>query len=144
MKGTIYNKTTGAISSIVQGPDEASIQLQCMFDENLAAYIGEELDAGKWYFVNGQPVERQSLGMTFDPPREDSPNGYEDAQITLAPGQVLTITGIPVGMELMYPGGRVVVNDGFIEWSCDTPGTYYFRMFTDIKYEGVAFDAVVR
>lgn len=143
MKGTIYNKVSGAITSIVQGPDAEAIELQCMFDENLAAHVGEELDANKWYFVNGQPVPRQELGLTFDPPREESPDGYEDAQITLAPGQVLTITGIPVGLELMYPGGRVVVNDGFIEWSCDDPGSYYFQLFTDIKYEGVAFNAIV-
>lgn len=56
----------------------------------------------------------------------------------VATNQVWRLDGIPDGAEVVYPGGSVVVHDGFIEWTCAVPGEYEFRL-TKFPY----LDAVV-
>jgi hypothetical protein len=45
-----------------------------------------------------------------------------------------TVTGIPVGTEVTYPGGTIVVDDGFIEWDSEEPGNYRF-WFQNFPYQ---------
>jgi hypothetical protein len=39
-----------------------------------------------------------------------------------------TITGIPTGTLVTYPGGELIVDDGFIEWSSVVPGNFAFQL----------------
>jgi hypothetical protein len=39
-----------------------------------------------------------------------------------------TITGIPTGTLVKYPGGELIVDDGFIEWSSAVPGEFAFQL----------------
>lgn len=39
-----------------------------------------------------------------------------------------SISNIPPGTEVIYPGGTITVDDGFIEWTSTLPGTYTFYL----------------
>lgn len=121
--GTIYDITTGRIMMTTQFPDQSGIQLQCTLNPNYRAYIGAELNAREWYFdQNQEPTLRPSLGLSIG-------DGDEDGmiEVTLSPGELLTVTGIPTGTHVLHPAGEDVVDDGFIEWATDDPGEY--RLF---------------
>lgn len=40
----------------------------------------------------------------------------------------LTITNIPIGTVVKYPGGEITVDDGEIEWTTEDEGAYTFRL----------------
>lgn len=51
----------------------------------------------------------------------------------VAVGELWRIDGIPAGTEVEYPGGSLVVDDGFIELAFAEPGDYRFR-FSNFPY----------
>ena len=43
------------------------------------------------------------------------------------------VGNIPPGTKVRYPGGEVIVDDGFIEWTAVEPGSYAFH-FENFPY----------
>lgn len=61
---------------------------------------------------------------------------------TFSTAQTMTISGIPVGTEVLHPGGVTIVDDGFIDWSAVEPGDYQFS-FSNFPYRIEVLNAVV-
>ncbi|MDP2346710.1 MAG: hypothetical protein Q8N34_03180 [Gammaproteobacteria bacterium] len=72
-------------------------------------------DVSTKYLVDNVVVEKPSMSITIT----ELPMTIEDT---------LTISGIPVGATLHYPGGSIVVDDGEVEWDTVAPGTYIFTI----------------
>ena len=45
----------------------------------------------------------------------------------------VTISNIPTGTLVIHPGGSLVVDDGFVDWSALEPGDYEFK-FQNFPY----------
>ena len=56
--------------------------------------------------------------------------------------ETLTISGIPPGTLVQYPGGEVMVDDGYIDWSSASEGTFNFR-FINFPYQEAVLNATV-
>lgn len=139
IKGTIYNSITGRIINTIQAGDEEHIHLQVQGKEDMACHIGAELDSRQWYFKDGQPVERASMGLIFDPRNPD-----DEEELVLEVGEVLKISNIPAGTRVIAPGGvDMIVDDGFIEWATDHAGMYGFWLIAGADTEEVHFNAIV-
>jgi hypothetical protein len=134
--GTIYNSVTGRIVSSCRSTQESDIALQCTTNPDYRAFMGEELSGLKYYFVDDQPVLRPLMkdlainGVLIDAESD------EDIEIAMNVGDTLSVTGIVDGTELFYPGSRIVVDDGFFEWSTDDAGEYRFMLNVGL-YKGV-------
>lgn len=140
--GTIYNTVTGRIVSTCRGTQESDIPLQCTGNPDLRAFMGEELSALKYYFVDDQPTLRPLMkDLTINGVPVDLESD-EDTEIVLPAGSTITVTGILDGTELFYPGGRIVVDDGFFEWSTDDVGEYRFSLNLGM-YKGVNIHASI-
>lgn len=99
--------------------------------------FGETLIEGEWsgedYYFDVSPQPRPSFSLVY--------------QQSVMAEEVFSVTGIPIGTEVTYPGptGEPVtetVNDEFIEWSSVEPGTYQFT-FVNFPYKELTIDAVV-
>jgi len=60
----------------------------------------------------------------------------------VAIGEYLEFSGIPPGTLVKYPGGELIVDDGFLEWAALEPGEYEFR-FENFPYQEESFRATV-
>ncbi len=129
-RGTIYNLATGQIEMNVEAPDEAGIVLQTTGREGLAIVFDEMFDSMQVYIQNELPV-----------PRPEMP--WVGGDVGLTVGEVFRLDGIPVGSSVRHPGGSAVVNDGFIEWSTNEPGSYLIQVI-NFPYKEVNFNAIVR
>ena len=49
-------------------------------------------------------------------------------QSNLSVDELFRIDGIPAGTQIKHPEGSTLVDDGFLEWSTNTPGTYKFTL----------------
>jgi hypothetical protein len=52
------------------------------------------------------------------------------------------VENIPAGTLIRYPGGEIIVNDGFIEWTAIEPGSYAFH-FENFPYLEETLYAVI-
>jgi len=52
------------------------------------------------------------------------------------------VENIPAGTLIRYPGGKIIVNDGFIEWTAIEPGSYAFH-FENFPYLEETLYAVI-
>lgn len=139
MKGTIYNRNTGVIMSTVEAGDEDVIRLQCTLDPAYEAWIGEALDNTEWWFVDGKPVRVAQMDLKFSHELDQ-----EELEVRLEPGEVLRVDNIPKNSVIVHPDGVLTgVDDGYIEWSVDHPGSYYIGIFCS-GMSGVKFNAVVK
>ena len=140
--GTIYNAKTGRIVSTCRSTQESDIPLQCVSNPDYRAFLGEELSSLKYYFVNDLPVERPLMeGLAINGVPVDLESD-EDTEIALGTGETLSVTGVVDGTTLVYPGGRIVVDDGFFEWSADDAGEYQFSLNVGL-YKGVNIHASI-
>lgn len=128
--GLLYEKQSGRIVMNVVAPDEESVLLQKMGREDLEAILDLEVDGREFYIKDGSPEPRPEMALSIQ------------GDAYLAVGEVLRIEGIPVGTDLIYPGGRTKVDDGFIEWSTNEPGSYYFK-FSNFPAKEVEVNAIV-
>ena len=140
--GTIYNAVTGRIVSTCRSTQESDIPLQCTVNPDYRAFMGEELSSLKYYFENDLPVARPLMtSVTINGVPIDAESD-EDTEIVLSAGETLSVTGIVDGTELVYPGGRMIVDDGFFEWSTDDVGEYQFTLNVGL-YKGVNIHASI-
>lgn len=128
--GLIYQVATGQIMMTVVAPDEESILLQKHGREDLDAIMDIEVDGREFYIHEGAPKPRPEMGLSVQ------------GEAYLSVGEVLRVEGIPAGTEVVYPGGRATVDDGFIEWSTNEPGNYYFKFF-NFPAKEVEINAIV-
>lgn len=139
LKGTLYNKVTGRIDSVLHAGDESHFELQLVGKPDLTYMLNVDLDSRYWYFKDGVPTERASMGLIFEPRNPD-----DEEELTLEVGELLKISNIPVGTRLIAPGGTdIIVDDGFIEWSTEHPGMYGFWLIAGVENEEVHFNAIV-
>uniref|UniRef100_A0AAU6W0G5 Uncharacterized protein n=1 Tax=Pseudomonas phage Nican01 TaxID=3138540 RepID=A0AAU6W0G5_9CAUD len=127
-KGTIYSASTGMIISTCRASAESDIELQTTLNPDHRAYIGEELDAFLYYFVDGAPASRIRMKLKVNGEDHIYTDFGEEPIHHLKIGEVLRIEGIPKGTELQYIDGIVTIDDGFIEWTTDTPGEFQFNL----------------
>lgn len=128
-RGTIYNSITGRIEMNIEAPDEAGILLQTTGREDLLVIFDEMYDSMEVYIENGEPVDRPAMP-------------WESGDVELVVGEVFRLDGIITGSLVHHPGGSLIVNDGFIEWSTITPGQYSIYV-TNFPYKEVKFNAIV-
>lgn len=128
---TIYDDTNGAVLMTVEAPDKETVLLQVQDPKKEKILWNEKIDGKDFYFVAGAVVARPVF--TFEVPVEES----------LEVGQVWRVNGIPPGCVVYHPGGRAVVEDGYIEWSSETPGNFKFE-FELFPYKEMSLNAVVR
>lgn len=128
---TIYNEATGQIVMTVEAPDEHTVLLQMQNPEKERVLWGKKIDGNDFYFVAGAVVPRPVF--TLELPEGDS----------LEVGEVWRVSGIPPGCAVYHPGGRTVVEDGYIEWASETPGSFMFQ-FELFPYKEMSLNAVVR
>lgn len=116
----VYEVGTGRITEY-SAPPMSQVDVE-QLDQNLAAlnvetFGGEQLFTH--YITGGALTERPAMPLTGGDP--------------VAVGELWRIDGIPAGTEVEYPGGSLVVDDGFIELSFAEPGEYRFR-FSKFPY----------
>ncbi|SUE95808.1 Uncharacterised protein [Ectopseudomonas mendocina] len=114
----------------VVAPDEESILLQKIGRDDLEAILDLDLNGQEFYIENGSPKPRPDMGVSVQ------------GEAYLSVGEVLRVEGIPSGTDVVYPGGRATVDDGFIEWSTNEPGSYYFKFF-NFPAKEVEINAIV-
>ncbi len=85
--------------------------LQQQLGEQVVEGIGDEKNH---YLVDGVITPRPAMPVTVSGP--------------VSVNDDWEITGIPVGTLVTYPGGSVVVDDGFIQWSSAVPGEFKFTL----------------
>ena len=56
--------------------------------------------------------------------------------------EIWRVDGIPPGTTLTYLESRIVVDDGFIEWSSTVPGRFEFH-FSNFPYQDATLYAVI-
>ncbi|UIS24594.1 hypothetical protein S21ZY_032 [Pseudomonas phage ZY21] len=127
-KGTIYNGKTGMIISTCRASSEADIVLQTTLNPDHKAYIGDELDAMLYYFENDAPASRLRMKLKINGQDHVYTDFGEEPEHQFKVGDILRIDGIPKGTELWYIDGTIIVDDGFIEWTTDTPGVFQFNL----------------
>jgi hypothetical protein len=128
---TVYEKEQGQVLMTVEAPDEETVHLQIQNPSKEEILWGEKIDGQLFYFVAGSVVPRPVFPLEIK-------NG-----LTVATGQVIRISKIPIGCTVRYPGGTAVVNDGYIEWSSVTAGTFDFS-FSLFPYQEMSLNAIVR
>ena len=131
IQATIYNEITGQIIMNMEAPDEDSVHLQIQDPQKEKILWNEKIDGNDFYFVAGAVVPRPVF--TLELPEGDS----------LEVGEVWRVSGIPPGCVVYHPGGRTVVEDGYIEWASETPGSFKFQ-FELFPYKEMSLNAVVR
>lgn len=128
--GLLYEKQSGRIVMNVVAPDEESVLLQKMGREDLEAILDLEVDGREFYIKNGSPRPRPEMSLSLQ------------GDVYLGVNEVLRIESIPAGTEVVYPGGKAIIDDGFIEWSANEPGSYYFK-FSNFPLKEVEVNAIV-
>ena len=110
-------------------------------------------------YIGGEPIPAELEGL----PYINSGDNLPDARIEYVLGgsiasrpvfdlqysalaidttETLSITNIPAGTTVTHPDGSVVVNDGFIDWSCVEPGIYEIS-FENFPYLSEVLNATV-
>ena len=62
--------------------------------------------------------------------------------LTFTTAESITVTGIPVGTTVFFPGGSEVVDDGELEWDSMVAGDFTLR-FENFPYVAEAIDVEV-
>lgn len=86
---------------------------------NLQVGLGDQVlegqgDPQRHYVVDGAITPRPAMPVTVSGP--------------VSVNEDWEINGIPAGTLVTYPGGSVVVDDGFIQWSSAVPGEFKFTL----------------
>jgi hypothetical protein len=121
-KGTIYNVNTGLIVSSMVSSTEEAITLQLTLNPDHRVYMGQEFNNDLHYFVDGVPVSKLRMPLTINGEIYD----HSGEELQFHPGDTVKIEGIPNGAQVIYPGGSLIVDDGFIEWSTDESNFFSF------------------
>ena len=124
----VYKVTTG---EILRGGScqEASISEQANDLDELAVETPSEANDLTEYYHQGQVAPRPTLSL-------------QHSALVINTTETLSITNIPTGTTVTHPDGSVVVNDGFIDWSCVEPGVYEFS-FENFPYVPEVLSATV-
>lgn len=128
-EGTIYNTTTGRIEMNVVAPDEDGVRLQIAGRQGLEVILDEILDASAVYIKDGVVTDRPSMPWVGE-------------EVFLTPGEVFRVDGVIEGSRVGFPGGTMIVDDGFIEWATETPGSYPI-FISKFPFKEVTFNAIV-
>jgi hypothetical protein len=117
-----YDPLTGAINSVFYAPQvEGNLR-----PGEAALVVDNPIDADKFYVsgLDSTPAlaARPVMPLVF-PEDGDVDVPYE-------------ITGIPEGTVVTFPGGTVMVDDGFVEWTSEVEGSFRF-MFVNFPYQTV-------
>lgn len=133
-QGVVYRLDSGLIQALVTAPDEEGVQIQIMGRETELGVYMEALDMQTQYLVDGEPVDRPVMALGSTHPLSES--------VQLKVGEVIEVTGIPKGAKVYHPEGMIQVDDGFIDWGSDTPGTYQLHL-VHAPYQEVTINAIV-
>lgn len=131
-KAAIFDSHTGKIIALISGLMDDSLNATVEAWRNIkgdhikGAPVSPEVTSATHCFVEEEAVLRPEMPLAI-------PNSG-------TVGQPYRVEGIPEGTTLHYPGGEVVVNDGYFEWSTVESGTYKFRL-ENFPYQEVKIDA---
>ena len=106
-----------SISEQANTPDETAIEVTI-----------EANDLNEYYY-QGQVVSRPVFDLQY-------------TTLTIDTTEILSITSVPAGTTVTHPDGSMVVDDGFIDWSCVEPGIYEFS-FENFPYMSEVLSATV-
>ena len=116
-KGTIYDLKTGRVTMTVIAPDEESVHLQIIEQEDT---LGVLLDC------NLDPVTQYvDPATTVVLARPEFPVALSD--VTIKVDEVWRVEGIPAGTILDSKYGKFPIDDGVVEWSSIEPGSFVFE-----------------
>lgn len=130
VRATVYEDKTGMILASITAPDKETVMLQPVLEENKVIW-GEASDPNTQYISKGNIVPRPEMKLYVDP-------GLE-----VGIGEVITVRNIPRNTVVTYPGGTVLVTDGYITWSTRSEGDYVFT-FKLFPYKEEEINARVR
>ena len=130
VKATIYDSSSGEIRMGIEAPDKETVLLQEM-PKNTKIHWGEVYSHGSYYFAKDLAVPRPPMNLRNAP------------DLNIIKGEKVTITNIPVGSVVTYPGGTTTINDGIAEWGSIVPGTYTLK-FTLFPYIDEVLNVIVR
>lgn len=130
VKATIYDSRTGKIRMGVEAPDKETVLLQEM-PQHTKIHWGEAYSNGTYYFAKDLAVPRPPMNLRIIP------------GLSIIKEEKVTITNIPVGCVVTYPGGTTTIDDGKAEWGSIVPGTYTLK-FTLFPYIDEVLNVIVR
>ena len=126
----IYELATGAIRQAQSPPWATRPKWLDAFLE-MTTYTGDPKDVlSTHYVIDGIITSRPEFKLTY--------------QSDLAANEVFRIDGIPPGTQVKHPEGTIQVDDGFLEWSTNTPGEYKFRLSNFPHLEKVIYAHVTQ
>ncbi|WP_020209047.1 hypothetical protein [Gilvimarinus chinensis] len=116
MKGSvIYSNNSGEILEVCAPPlsskDIARLEPGLGFI-HVESIADDFLDG--FYIDNDVPTPKALMSLSVSGP--------------VVAGDDWVVTGIPTGATVKYPGGEIVVNDGYVSWSSLEPGRYPFEI----------------
>ncbi len=123
----VYEPNTGRVERS-GGCQEADLPLQASEGQTVVQ-VDSLVDDEREYFLKGVRRNRPEMPLQFNTP-------------ALEIEEVLRIDGIPAGTLATYPGGELVIDDGYLEWSSLTVGTFTFT-FVNFPYQEVIVNAQV-
>jgi hypothetical protein len=119
--GTVYHVDTGAVEMAIDAPDKEGVEAQRR--PGVDILMDQALDGATRYVKNGAAAIRPVMPIT-----------------QLKNGRTITFKNIPKGTLVNFPGTKLRVDDGFVQWSTAEGGEYTFR-FTNFPYQEVEIDA---
>ena len=130
VKATMYDSRTGEIRMGVEAPDKETVLLQ-EIPKNTKTHWGEVYPHGTYYFAKDLAVPRPPMNLRIVP------------DLNIIKGEKVSITNIPKGCVVTYPGGTTTINDGKAEWGSVVPGTYTLK-FVLFPYIDEVLNVIVR
>lgn len=130
VKATMYDSRTGEIRMGVEAPDKETVLLQ-EIPKDTKIHWGDAYSNGTYYFAKDLAVPRPPMNLRIVP------------GLSIIKGEIVTITNIPVGSTVTYPGGTTTINNGKAEWGSVVPGTYTLK-FTLFPYIDEVLNVIVR
>ncbi len=123
----VYEPNTGRVARS-GGCQEADLHLQASKGQTVVA-VDSLVDDEREYFPNGVRRNRPEMPLQINTPELDIE-------------EILRIDGIPAGTLVIHPSGERVIDDGYLEWSSLTAGTFTFT-FVNFPYQEVIVNAQV-
>ena len=130
IKATIYNSISGEVELAIEASDEETIMAQPM-GPNTKIYMGEAYTDGTVYFANDLAVPRPVMVLQINP------------GLIINKGKLITVSNIPKGCVVTYPGGTTTIDTGTAQWGSITPGEYKLK-FELFPYMSEVLNVTVR
>lgn len=112
--GIKYNEVTGEIIMSISSSDHEGISIQAQ-DGCPTMETEARVNDAESYVVSGEVVTRPTMPLVIN-------------TTSFAVAEIINVTGIPVGTTLYYPGGELVIDDGYFEWSSVESGEFKFTL----------------